>query len=190
MFRNTPTLKHNEFGKTYAACGGETVTNLGIKSVKCILPGFENGFEHKSFAFQVGDLVTRGLLAVSKICSLGAGVWFGPAPEFKSYIVWDKDAFIASASPKTELFMKNGTYMLPVREVYNNNSSLGGAEAVEPPSSGDSSGSGDPAGLNPGLGDRDIVDRTIVNEAIIEHDIENPPIKKPLKVQISLVMRT
>ena len=106
MFKNTPIIKHDECGRTYAACGGETVTNMGLRSVKCILPSDRNDVIHKNLNFQVGDLVTRGLLSVSQLCSMGAGVWCGPAPEYKSYIVWDKDCFIASAGPKTELFIK------------------------------------------------------------------------------------
>ena len=31
MFKNTPTIKHKEFGNTYKACGGEQVTNIGLK---------------------------------------------------------------------------------------------------------------------------------------------------------------
>ena len=106
MFKNTPIVKHDECGRTYAACGGEAVTNMGLRAVKCILPSEQNNAIHKSLNFQVGDLVTRGLLSVSQLCSMGAGVWCGPAPEYKSYIVWDRNCFIASAGPKTELFIK------------------------------------------------------------------------------------
>ena len=33
MFNNADTVRTHEFGKTYGACGGETVTNIGQKSV-------------------------------------------------------------------------------------------------------------------------------------------------------------
>ena len=35
-FKNSKTIKTNEFGKTYGACGGETVTNVGYKKVSCL----------------------------------------------------------------------------------------------------------------------------------------------------------
>ena len=113
MFVNTKTEKHSEFGRTYAACGGETVTNLGIKSVCCVVNDIEHqGNVTKTLNFQVGDRVTRGLLAVSQLCCSGAGVWFGPGPEFKSCIVWDKNAFIAAEGPKSDIFVKSGTLSL------------------------------------------------------------------------------
>ncbi len=113
MFHNTKVVKHSEFGRTYAACGGETVTNLGVKNVKCML----SNSEIKSMPFQIGDRVTRGLLAVSQLAALGAGTWFGPGPNFDSYVVWDREAFVVASGPKQELQRKNGTYTLPVREV-------------------------------------------------------------------------
>ena len=83
MFKNTPcNSNHKDFGKTYAACGGETVTNMGLKIVKCLLPSDDENPICKSLKFQVGDLVTRGLLSVSQVCNIGAGVWFGPGPDF------------------------------------------------------------------------------------------------------------
>ena len=33
-FSNTETEKHEDYGKKYGACGGETITNLGVKAVK------------------------------------------------------------------------------------------------------------------------------------------------------------
>ena len=33
-FGNTEREKHEDYGKKYGACGGETITNLGVKSVK------------------------------------------------------------------------------------------------------------------------------------------------------------
>ena len=115
MFKNTPTRRHEEFGRTYAACGGETVNNIGIKNLKCLL---DNG-DIKNIPFQVGDKVTRGLLAVSQLANLGAGIWFGPGPNFESYVVWDREAFVASAGPRQQLSMNNGTYTMPIREITN-----------------------------------------------------------------------
>ena len=126
IFQHTPAIKHEEFGRTYAACGGETVTNLGVKNVQCLL----SSGDIKSIPFQVGDKVTRGLLAVSKLAELGAGVWFGPAPKYDSHIVWDKQAFVAASGPKQELEISNGTYILPIREVFNK-SSINAVEAEE-----------------------------------------------------------
>ena len=72
-FSNTPTAKHAEYGCTYKACGGEVVTNIRQKTAKC---KFNEGFD-KLVEFQVGDNITKGLLAVSKLAQSGAGVWFG-----------------------------------------------------------------------------------------------------------------
>ena len=55
MFVNTNTEKHSEFGRTYAACGGETVTNLGIKSVCCVVNDSENHENiMKQYLFKLG----------------------------------------------------------------------------------------------------------------------------------------
>ena len=58
-----------EYGKCYGACGGETVKNIGEKNV-----GFVSGSGtiHK-YDFQVGDRITKPLLAVSKICESKRG---------------------------------------------------------------------------------------------------------------------
>ena len=53
IFQHTPAIKHEEFGRTYAACGGETVINLGVKNVKCLL----SSGDIKSIPFQVGDKI-------------------------------------------------------------------------------------------------------------------------------------
>ena len=162
-----------------------------MKSVECLLPCNNTETIHKVLDFQVGDLVTRGLLAVSQLCSLGAGVWFGPGPEFKSYIVWDREAFIAAAGPKPEINMKNGTYVLPIREVYKSRSDgsplndVEGerAEGEQSPSAGQgpASSSSDPVHVDPGvqgksgepggqLGDRDLVDPSVEN---VPQEIDN-----------------
>ena len=74
-----------EYGKCYGACGGETVRNMGQKDV-----GFVSGSGtiHK-YDFQVGDKITKPLLAVSKICESKKGVFFGPAPRYEPYIIDD-----------------------------------------------------------------------------------------------------
>ena len=113
MFKNTPLSKSSDQGRTYGACGREAVTNLGCQHVKCAM---HDGI-HTS-PFQVGDRITRGLLVVSQLASLGAGIWLGPAPAYKSHIVWDNDAFIAAAGPNTSIYMNNGTYKVTVREAF------------------------------------------------------------------------
>ena len=79
-----------EYGKCSGACGGETVKNIGEKNV-----GFVSGSGtiHK-YDFQVGDKITKPLLAVSKVCESKKGVFFGPAPEYRSYIIDDPHAFM------------------------------------------------------------------------------------------------
>ena len=74
-FPNTSAVKTDEYGKVYGACGGEFVTNLGCKTVKCLT---RNGktFDAK---FQVGNKITKNLLAVSQLCSMGFSVIFGPS---------------------------------------------------------------------------------------------------------------
>ena len=32
-FKDTPMQRHHEVGQKYGACGGETVTNIGVKNV-------------------------------------------------------------------------------------------------------------------------------------------------------------
>ena len=59
----------------------------------------------QKFDFQIGDKITRSLLSVSKVCEGGSGVWFGPAPSYESFIVHDRDAFVAAAGSKTLIFL-------------------------------------------------------------------------------------
>ena len=113
MFKNTKTCSHSEVGRTYGACGGEAVTNLGVKNVSCLLG---NG-SVKPLKFQVGDKITRGLLAVSQLAQSGAGVWFGPAPNYESFIVWDKLAKVSSNEDKLPISLINGTYQMGIVEV-------------------------------------------------------------------------
>ena len=112
-FENTPLNKNNrEYGKSYGACGGETVFNIGSKELTCLT---ESGIS--KYTFQVGDKLTKPLLAVSKICEAGKGVWFGPAPNYDSYIVNDAEAFVVSNGLKTNLNLINGTYSMKCHEV-------------------------------------------------------------------------
>ena len=78
---------------------------------------FNDGF-NKDLEFQIGDKIIKSLLAVSKLVQSGAGVWFGPAPAYESHIVWDPDALVAAQGPKAEIILKNGTYHLPIRELF------------------------------------------------------------------------
>ena len=50
-FSHTFSSKHAEYGCTYKACGGEVVTNIGVKKVKCM---FNERF-NKDLEFQIGD---------------------------------------------------------------------------------------------------------------------------------------
>ena len=119
LFPNTKTQKHNEVGRTYGACGGETVTNVGLKKVNCVL----GDGTVKSLDFQVGDKVTRGLLAVSQLACSGAGVWFGPGPEYESYIIWDKKAKVVSDKYKQPVKLINGTYQMDIIDASSANQS-------------------------------------------------------------------
>ena len=134
----------------------------------------------------MGDLITRGLLSVSQLCSMGAGVWFGPAPEFKSFIVWDRESFVAAAGPKTNIIMKNGTYMIPIKEIFSEKGDIQDVEgeAAAPPGQSPGSGSGGSHddSQNPGgsgdadmpedFGGRDLSDprEKQIDDDIIKHD--------------------
>ena len=52
MFKHTPVDRHSEFGSKYRACGGETVTNLGLKCTECL---FSDG-SSKKILFQIRQL--------------------------------------------------------------------------------------------------------------------------------------
>ena len=105
-FPHTPLLRAADFGSHYGACGGETVTNIGEKKVTCLTT--EN--EITQIEFQVGDKITRSLVAVSKLCEAGCTVQFGPAPQYESHIDLPSGARIPIA-------LQNGTYKMPVKEV-------------------------------------------------------------------------
>ena len=90
-FPNTNVDNSNrECGKQCGACGGEAVRNIGCKHFKCL-----TGEGHKhAYNFHIGDNTTKPLLAVSKMCEQKQGVFCGPAPAYKSFIVDDPDAFV------------------------------------------------------------------------------------------------
>ena len=112
-FKNTPMNTNNhEFNKSYGACGGETVKNIGCKSVRFVSV---TGEKHK-YEFQIGDRITKPLLAVSKICETGKAVFFGPAPTYDSYIIDDPSCFVVSNGSKTFMNLENGTYNIRVHE--------------------------------------------------------------------------
>ena len=126
-----------------AGARGETVTNLGVKNVKCLLG---NG-SIKPLKFQVGDKITRGLLAVSQLAQSGAGVWFGPAPEYESFIVWDKLAKVSSNRDRLPINLINGTYQMGVVEVNGAVPDVRLPQSVPPVLAGaDSPGSNDEGG--------------------------------------------
>ena len=185
MFKNTPSKKHHEFGRTYAACGGETVTNLGIKNVNCLLQGENGKTINRDLKFQVGDKVTRGLLAVSQLANDGAGIWFGPGPEFKSFIVWDKDAFVAAAGPKANIKLSNGTYQLPINEIYKMKTekimaavgTRGHADAdMEPPDTGGAQSSTDVAN-SPNITENQVKSSNNEKSNVVSVPVEAPPVK-------------
>ena len=89
------------------------MTNLGVKRVRCMM----SDGTVKPIDFQVGDKITRGLLAVSQLAQSGAGVWFGPAPNYESLVVWDKTAHVASNKLKLPIKLVNGTYQMGLVEV-------------------------------------------------------------------------
>ena len=72
-----PLELSSDSGHEYGACGGEPVRNIGKKVVSYQ--------KHVKIEFQIGDKITRCLLAVSTLAARGAGVWFGPKPDYKSF---------------------------------------------------------------------------------------------------------
>ena len=190
MFPNTKINKHTEVGRTYGACGGETVTNLGLKNVKCLLSDGTT----KQLKFQVGDKITRGLLAVSQLAASGAGTWFGPGPEYQSFVVWDKNAHVISDETKIPMSLNNGTYQMGIIDSNDGtpaHAGLSGADddgytPLSPgpggdvtPVGGDVMPAEGPVGPVPGeLGDRDLVNQN-PNEPdeVIELQAEQAPVQ-------------
>ena len=79
-FPNTHSEKTDEYGKVYGACGGEAVQNIGTKH-PVLLTKEGKLVKH---TFQIGNKITKHLLAVSKLCEQGLSVHFGPAPAYES----------------------------------------------------------------------------------------------------------
>ena len=113
-FPHTPLHKTSETGKQYGACGGNAVTNIGTKHVHFVP---HNG-KHNTITFQVGDKITRNLLAVSSLCAAGKTVVFGPAPTYTSYISNDPDTFTCHNGDITKINIKNGVYEINMKEIY------------------------------------------------------------------------
>ena len=62
--------------------------------------------------FQVGDRVTRGLLAVSQLCCSGAGVWFVQTPRGKRFGVGGRGRGGDMPRPSTPLAHKRGACLV------------------------------------------------------------------------------
>ena len=120
------------YGKSYGACGGEAVRSIGAKHLSCVSG---SGVKHK-YTFQVGDRITKPLLAVSKICEQGQAVFFGPGPKYESYIISDPEAFVvANKETKTNIELINGTYHMRCFETQNktsNSNNTPGNETLAP----------------------------------------------------------
>ena len=127
-FANTPLHQTPESGKQYGACGGETVTNMGEKTVKCLT---RTGKLIQS-RFQVGNKITKNIMAVSQLCSMGYSVVFGPGPQYDAYICTHPDTFVCCPDEdKIPINLHNGVYVLPVRELISSNILAGAGEEDE-----------------------------------------------------------
>ena len=56
-------------------------------------------------------------LLTSKVCESRKGVWLGPGPEFKAYIVHCPEQVKLGKGPKTPLGLRNGVYEFNLREL-------------------------------------------------------------------------
>ena len=101
-------------GKVYGACGGEAVKNIGTKTVEYQTDTFMN----RKLDFEIGDRITKPLIAVSDECSNGNAVFFGPAPKYESFIIHDPEAFVCHSGSVTNIKLRNGTYEIDIREKY------------------------------------------------------------------------
>ena len=52
----------------------------------------------------VCDKITKPLLAVSKICEQGKSVFFGPGPDFKSFVTDDPNVLVVHNGSKTDVW--------------------------------------------------------------------------------------
>ena len=69
----------------------------------------------RSSILQVGDKITKPLLAVSQECAAGNAVFFGPGPEFESYVIHDPKARVIHNGEVTKIMLNNGVYEMHVR---------------------------------------------------------------------------
>ena len=113
-FKHTEIKRTRESGKIYGACGGEPVVNMGSKTVTYAT---RNGKIRKA-EFQVGDNITRPLLAVSQECAKGNWVIFGPGPKYESYICHDPETFVCHNNDVTKIDINNGIYEISMKELY------------------------------------------------------------------------
>ena len=93
--------------------------NIECKHFECVS---RSGNKHK-YTFQVGDRITKPLLAVSKICEHGKAMFFGPGPKYESCIVDDPEAFVVASGTKTNIELINGTYHMRCFEVTSHSNS-------------------------------------------------------------------
>ena len=63
---------------------------MGTKEVTCLTQQ-NTKFTPK---FQIGNKITKNLLSVSQLCSMGCSVYFGPAPSYDAYICHDPNGFM------------------------------------------------------------------------------------------------
>ena len=112
-FPNTRLSNGADIGKTYGACGGEQVINTGCKQVR-YRTAEGTLREH---VFQVGNTITRPLLAVSQECAKGHGVWFGPGPKFESYVVNSPNSYVVHDDNITKTHLNSGVYEMDIQEV-------------------------------------------------------------------------
>lgn len=96
-FSNTCMTRTRSMGMQYLACGGESITNIGEQHVFAI-DSEGNRFDMQ---FQCNDKITRNLAAASNICETGKGVWLGPAPDYRAYIVHNPSQIQLGIGPKT-----------------------------------------------------------------------------------------
>ena len=133
-FPHTHMYSTNKVGKVYGACGGEAVKNIGNKLVH-----FKTDNDITlTIEFEIGDKITKPLIAVSDECSRGHAVFFGPGPKFESMIIHDPDAFCCFEGKSIPIKLRNGTYEIDIRE--QNKQKL---EALGDNSDSDEDGSGD-----------------------------------------------
>ena len=91
-FPNTDMFWTSRVGKVYGACGGESVKNIGTKSVE-----FETE-NHKTehIDFDIGDKITKPLIAVSNLAEKGKAVFLVPPPSMNHISFMTLMPFVAT----------------------------------------------------------------------------------------------